>query len=199
MQYLILILIFAVALGVTFALTRRNAAQRAARQAGPERQLTDTTGDHRQLRLGDAVGLDGALYLVEGTLRFDEDGFQWQEHLLVESETRLWLSVEELDDGQLLLVRWQRLTGTTLEPGPGKVSHDGTEYELVERGSASYTAEGKTGTAATGTAEYVDYASDERRLGFERYGDSGAWEVSVGEVLSPYAVDVYPGGGDTPR
>jgi hypothetical protein len=199
MQYLILILIFVVALAVAFTLTRRNAARRAAQSAAPERRLTDTTGDHRQLRLGDAVGIDGAMYLVEGSLRFDEDGFEWQEHLLVESDRRLWLSVEEMDDGQLLLVRWQRLTGTTLEPGPATVSHDGIEYELVERGSASYTAEGSTGTATSGTAEYADYAADDRRLGFERYGTSGGWEVSVGDRLSPYAVDVYPGGGDTPR
>lgn len=198
MEYLILVLIFAAVALIAFVVTRRRGGTRRA-EPEPERRLTDTTGDARQIRVGDAVGLDGRLYLVEGSLRFDEDGYLWQEHLLVESESRLWLSVEETDEGELDLVRWRKVTGTTLEPGPDRVSHDGVDYEFVERGSADYTSEGSTGTAASGRAEYADYASGDRRLGFERYGREGSWEVSVGEVISPYAVDLYPGGGDTPR
>jgi hypothetical protein len=148
-------------------------------------------GDPRALKVGDVVNHDGSDFLVEGTLRFEEGGSRWDEHLLVDGERRLWLSVEDGEDG-LEVCTWIRGRVAGLTPGPERLEHDGVAYELEERGTANFTAEGTTGTAGGGRAEYVDYEAGERRLGFERYASDGEWEVSVGTVISEHVLDIYP-------
>jgi hypothetical protein len=149
----------------------------------------------RALKLGDVVNHDGRDWIVEGTLRFEQGGFRWAEHRLVDGTDSLWLSVE--DDEGIELVIWERLRGATLEPGPGSLEHGGVTYELDERGKANYTSEGVTGASGGGKAEFADYMRGDERLSFERYGDDGGWEISVGTVISEHALDIYPsrGGG----
>ncbi|MEA2218583.1 MAG: hypothetical protein QOJ35_1209 [Solirubrobacteraceae bacterium] len=145
----------------------------------------------RALKLGDIVNYEGRDYIVEGTLRFDQGGFRWQEHRLVDGEASLWLSVE--DDEGLEIAIWRRLRGVAVEPGAGTLEHGGVSYELDERGHASFTSEGVTGAPGGGKAEFVDYASGRRRLSFERRGDDGGWEISAGEIISEHALDICPG------
>ena len=147
----------------------------------------------RALKVSDVVNYEGRDWIVEGTLRFEQGGFRWQEHRLVDGPDALWLSVED-DEGTEVVV-WQRLRGTALEPGPATIEHDGVTYELDERGHANFTSEGTTGAAGGGRAEYADYASGGRRLSFERYGSDAGWEISVGRVISEHALDIYPGRG----
>ena len=151
-----------------------------------------SSGVH-SLKLGDVVNHDGADWIVEGTVRLDQDGFAWQEHRLVDGERSLWLSVE--DDEGLEVVVWERERETGLEPGADELTHDGVTYELEERGRASFTSEGSTATAPSGRVEFVDYAAGEKRLSFERYGEDAGWEVGVGHVVSEHALDIYPGRG----
>jgi hypothetical protein len=148
------------------------------------------------LKIGDVVNHDGADWIVEGTLRFDQDGFAWQEHRLVDRDRTLWLSVE--DDEGLEVVVWERQGGTNLEPGPEQITHDGVSYELEERGKASFTSEGTTATAPSGRVEFADYAAGDKRLSFERYGQDAGWEVGIGNVISEHALDIYPSGGGSP-
>ncbi len=68
-------------------------------------------------------------------------------------------------------------------------------YELDERGKANYTSEGVTGASGGGKAEFADYMKGDERLSFERYGDDGGWEISVGRVISEHALDIYPSRG----
>lgn len=145
------------------------------------------------LKLGDVVNHDGADWIVEGTIRLDQDGFTWQEHRLVDGERSLWLSVE--DDEGLEVVVWERAPETGLEPGAEQLSHDGVSYELEERGKAVFTAEGSTATATSGRVDFVDYAAGDRRLSFERYGDDAGWEVGLGRVISEHVLDIYPSRG----
>lgn len=147
----------------------------------------------RALKLGDVVNHDGRDWIVEGTLRFEQGGFRWAEHRLVDGTDSLWLSVE--DDEGIELVIWERLRGATLEPGPGTLEHGGVTYELDERGKANYTSEGVTGSSGGGKAEFADYMQGDQRLSFERYGDDGGWEISVGRVISEHALDIYPSRG----
>jgi hypothetical protein len=147
----------------------------------------------RALKPGDVVNHDGGDWIVEGTLRLEQDGFAWQEHRLVDGERSLWLSVE--DDEGLEVVVWERGRAAGLEPGADRLTHDGVTYELEERGEANFTAEGSTATAASGRVEFADYAAGERRLSFERYGQDAGWEVGVGQVVSEHALDIYPGRG----
>jgi hypothetical protein len=148
----------------------------------------------RALKLGDVVNHESRDWIVEGTLRFEQGGFRWAEHRLVDGTDSLWLSVE--DDEGIELVMWKRLRGATLEPGPGTLEHGGVTYELDERGKANYTSEGVTGAGGDGgKAEFADYCSGDERLSFERYGDDGGWEISVGTVISEHALDIYPSRG----
>lgn len=147
----------------------------------------------RALKVSDVVNHEGRDWIVEGTLRFEQGGFRWQEHRLVDGPDSLWLSVE--DDEGLEVVVWTRLRGAELEPGAGTIEHDGVTYELDERGRASFTSEGTTGAGGGGTAEFADYTSGARRLSFERYGSDGGWEISVGQAISEHALDIYPGRG----
>jgi hypothetical protein len=144
----------------------------------------------RTLKLGDVVNLEGADFIVEGTLRLEQDGFRWEEHRLVDGERSRWLSVE--DDEGLEVAVWERAPAGDLEPGADRISHEGVDYELHERGHASFTAEGSTGTATSGRLEYVEYAAGERRLAFERFGADAGWELGSGAVVSEHALDIYP-------
>lgn len=150
-------------------------------------------GEARALKVGDVVNYEGRDYVIEGTLRFDQGGFRWNEHRLVDGADTLWLSVE--DDEGLEIVVWRRLRGAALEPGPGTLEHGGVTYELDERGRASFSSEGTTGAPGGGTAEFADYAQGDERLSFERYGDDGGWEISVGRVVSEHVLDIYPSRG----
>jgi hypothetical protein len=148
----------------------------------------------RALKVGDVVNYDGRDWIVEGTLRFNQGGFRWDEHRLVDGADAIWLSIED-DDG-LEIVVWERLRGAALEPGPGSLEHGGVTYELDERGKADFTSEGTTGAPGGGRAEFADYATGAQRLSFERYGgEDGGWEVSVGRVVSEFAFDIYPSRG----
>lgn len=146
--------------------------------------------DVRALRVGDVVNHDGGDFIVEGTLRMEQDGFRWAEHRLADGPRSLWLSVE--DEEGLEVVVWDRSRGVELEPGPSTLTHEGVSYELDERGKANYTAEGSTGTATGGRMEFADYQAGERRLSFERYGDDADWEVGLGKAISEHALDIYP-------
>jgi hypothetical protein len=172
---------------------RRDATAGPSGPAGlPQAPAPEPIGgaDVRALKVGDVVNYEGGDYIVEGTLRFDQGGFRWQEHRLVDGPSSLWLSVE--DDEGLEVVAWKRLKGAALEPGPGTLEHAGVTYELDERGRADFTSEGMTGAPGGGKAEFVDYEHGAERLSFERYGDDGGWEISAGRVISEHALDIYP-------
>lgn len=152
-----------------------------------------TAGDIRALKPGDVVNYDGGDFIVEGTLRLEQDGFRWAEHRIVDGERSHWLSVE--DDEGLEVVVWNRARSGTLQPGPASLEHEGITYALDERGRANFTAEGSTATAGGGRVEFVDYEAGDRRLSFERYGDEAGWEMGTGRVISEHVLDIYPGRG----
>ena len=170
--------------------TRARALSGGERPPAASTRSQAATADVRGLAPGDVVLYDGADFIVEGTIRLEQGGFTWQEHRLAAGERSLWLSVE--DDEGLEVVVWDRSAAQDLEPGPGTLVHDGVTYALDERGTARFTAEGSTGTAASGTVEFVDYEAGQRRLSFERYGADGSWEVGLGTVVSEHALDIYP-------
>jgi hypothetical protein len=186
---LLLLVIAAVVGGIVWWTRRQAAATAAAPPVDPLRK--DARGiDPRRIKVGDVVAHEGRDFLVRGTLAFDQDGFVWHEHHLDDTTTRRWLSVE--DDEELELCLWQAVSAPDLAPGAAEVEHDGVTYRREEQGRATFTATGSTGTAPSGTVEYVDYEAGARRLSFERYGASGDWEVAVGEVVNERTLDIYP-------
>lgn len=145
--------------------------------------------DPRRISVGDVVHYEGRDFIVRGTLELEEGGFRWYEHFLDDVEVRRWLSVEE--DEELEIYLWQRVTAPDLTPGAPQLEYADSTYILHERGRARYEAAGTTGTGPSGQVDYVDYAAGSKRLAFERFGD-GSWEVSVGQAVPPYLLDIYP-------
>ncbi|HEX8102531.1 MAG TPA: DUF4178 domain-containing protein [Solirubrobacteraceae bacterium] len=194
---LIIVAVALVAAGAAVALRARTRTRPApaglAAGGGPARLRSDV----RELRVGDVVNYAGGDYVVEGTLRLEEGGFEWAEHRLVDGPNSLWLSVEDGDDG-LECAIWERGRGLDLQPGARTLEHDGVTYERDERGTASFTAEGSTGTGTGGRVEYADYAAGGRLLSFERYGDAAEWEAGLGRVVSEHELDIYPGSDGGP-
>jgi hypothetical protein len=193
----VIVVLVAAAVAVAVVAYRRRAAQaaRVREAAAPRRDpMAAVHGNEEylhRLKVGDVVAYEGSDYLVRGSLRFDEEGYTWAEHLISEGEVQHWLSVE--DDEGLRIVLWQRISLGELdgEPGATTVRHREILYTLHEDGQASYRAEGTTGTAPTGTASYADYrGADGALLSCERFGRS--WEVSVGREVLPRSLDVYP-------
>ncbi|MEU4446950.1 DUF4178 domain-containing protein [Actinosynnema sp. NPDC050801] len=146
-------------------------------------------GDPRRLKAGDLVDLRGESYVVRGTLRLDEGGWSWSEHLLEQTDgERVWLSVEE--DPELELVAWTEFD-TALAPGPKTLAHDGKQYRSDESGEAKFRSEATTGLNAEGVVKYHDYTAGDSLLSFEAYGEAD-WEATIGAKLSIYDVRIYP-------
>ncbi len=187
---MVIICLALVAGGVVVWLRGRSAGRRDERPSIATAPQPPAPSGVRTLKPGDVVNIEAADFIVEGTLRLEQDGFRWEEHRLVDGDRSRWLSVE--DDEGLEVVVWDRMPAGNLDPAPDAITHDGVQYRLLERGHASFTAEGSTATARSGRMEYAEYAAGDRRLAFERYGADAGWELGVGVVLSEHALDIYP-------
>jgi hypothetical protein len=192
MEALAVIVILAIAaVGITVVLRRKEGGDRSLPGPSAADEQRALHGDVRRLRPGDVVNYDATDFVVDRTLRFEEEGFSWDEHLLEDEVDgrRLWLSVE--DDEGLQVTVYQRLAGAALEPGAAQLEHEGTTFRRDEQGRASYRTEERDGPGGKGAMEYAEYVAGERRLAFERYG-TGGWEVSAGTVIPEHALDLYP-------
>jgi hypothetical protein len=180
---------------VALARARRRDAPAPAREpADPFRDADSDAlrGDPRALAPGDIVEVRGRTYTVRGSLTLAEGSWTWAEHLLDDAGgDKVWISVEE--DPDLELVLWREVPSATVKPGPATIDFDGRRYTSEESGRARYTGVGTTGLAETGTMRYHDYvATDGARLSFEKFGDTGPWEVGRGESLRRNEVRIYP-------
>ena len=190
----VLVIVVAAAIGALITgLVLRKRQQRPPKPSAKDPFADDdhhaVYGDPRALKAGDLVELRGVSYSVRGSLRCDEGGWTWSEHLLeTATEERVWLSVEE--DPDLVLVVWTE-ADTDLQPGPRTLTFDGRAYESDEKGTATITTEATTGLK-NGAVRYHDYEGpDGELLSFESYGDA-PWEASTGERLSTYDVKIFP-------
>jgi Domain of unknown function (DUF4178) len=161
-----------------------------AKPVDPLRRDAAAGMDPRRIAVGDVIAYGGRDYVVRGTLALDEGGFVWHEHLLDDVEVRRWLSVE--DDEELELVLYESVTVPRLLPGPERIEHGGVTWTRHEHGTATFRGTGTTGTGPSGRVEYYDYVAGDRRLSFERWSQTSNWEISVGETVPAYALDVYP-------
>lgn len=147
--------------------------------------------DPHKIGVGDIVTYAGIDHVVRGTIVLSEGGVTWREHLLDGSTGRRWLTVED-DEGELEMTLWMRREGTGLTPD-GDVILDDKVHRQIERGRATYTAEGTTGTPPSGTVDYADYATADGTgmIAFERWAPTQSWEVSTGRAVSRGELTVY--------
>ncbi|MDN5914728.1 MAG: DUF4178 domain-containing protein [Pseudonocardia sp.] len=179
----VVVVVALVAVLVLVVRARSSASETTPGRVDP---LADGPGlyDPHRIGVGDVVTYAGVDHVVRGTLVLTEGGAQWREHLLDGSTGRRWLSVED-DEGELEMTLWMRREGTGLTPD-GDVVLDDRVHRRIERGRASFTAEGTTGTGASGTVDYADYATADETglLAFERWAPTQSWEVSTGRSIS---------------
>lgn len=193
----VLLLLVAAAAAAAVVWVIRSRRRQAESDRAPDDFIADVNKPSadalRTLRNGDMVEHLGHNWFVRGRIDHDEHGYRWTDHMLDDAETKRWVSVE--DDESFEVSLWHGIALGDVEQGEvgdRDVIVDGVAYRLQERGTAHFRAEGATGTAQEGTAEYADYRSkDGKLLGFERFGTH--WEVSLGEVLKPWELTVYPG------
>jgi hypothetical protein len=191
-EVLIAVLVVAVLAGVVLLVIRARRANQA-----PRPRRVDPLADQPELYdphgigVGDVITYAGIDHVVRGTITLEEGGVVWREHLLDGSTGRRWLTVED-DEGDLEMTLWMRREGTGLTPD-GDVVLDDRVHRQVERGRASYTAEGTTGTAPSGVVEYADYktADGTGLVAFERWAPTQSWEVSTGRAVSLGGLIVY--------
>lgn len=164
--------------------SRSSAPRRPSERVDP---LANEVGlyDPHRIGVGDVVTYAGIDHVVRGTLVLEEGGYHWREHLLDSSAGRRWLSVED-DEGELEMALWMRREDAAGLSPDGDVVLDDRVHRQVERGRASFTAEGTTGTSATGSVDYADYATADGvgLLAFERWAATQSWEVSTGRSIS---------------
>ena len=200
MRTFILLLLVAAAVAAVVVYLRQRKAEEAQRQQEASKPQDPFAQGHGNedllfgLKVSDVIGYNARDWVVRGTLRFDDGGYTWAEHLISDARDQHWLSVE--DDEGISVSLWQRVPPNEVdgEPGARSVTHGQVTYQLHEEGEASFTAEGTTGTAPAGTSRYIDYhGPGEERLSFERFGEQ--WEVSVGRSVLPRVLDVFPRSG----
>ena len=197
---IIMIVVFVVVALVTILIVRGRAAkakrEREAQAApatprDPFAADQNTGGDPAQIKAGDLLEFGNEKFFVRGTLRISEGGYDWAEHFFQsdDSATRLWLTVEH--DPDLQVSRWRDRPDLDIEPTSKSITIDGTDYSIVEHGTASYLSEGTTVLNEKGGLDYVDYeAPNGKMLAFERF-DHGRWEVSTGESIPVGSFTIY--------
>lgn len=184
-EFLLVVLAVVAVVAVVLVVRSRSSSGPAARRRTDP--LADDPGlyDPHRIGVGDVVTYAGIDHVVRGTIVLEEGGVRWREHLLDGSTGRRWLSVED-DEGELEMTLWMRREDAAGLAPDGDVVLDDRVHRQVERGRASFTAEGTTGTSATGSVDYADYTTADGigLLAFERWAATQSWEVSTGRSVS---------------
>ncbi|MGH3752774.1 MAG: DUF4178 domain-containing protein [Pseudonocardiaceae bacterium] len=198
-ELLLAVLVLAVIAGVIVLVlrSRSSAKSSAPRRVDPLANQPDIYDPHK-IGVGDVITYAGIDHVVRGTIVLHEGGTTWREHLLDGSTGRRWLTVED-DEGELEMTLWMRREGTGLSPD-GAVTLDDRVHRQIERGRASYTAEGTTGTPPSGSVDYADYATSDGTgmIAFERWAPTQSWEVSTGRSVTRGELTVYHSAPDAP-
>ncbi|WP_312098065.1 DUF4178 domain-containing protein [Corynebacterium dentalis] len=133
-------------------------------------------------------------YVVRGSLEINQGPYVWHEHMVDGGNGSRYFSVE-VDEGTLELILWEKSPSSTEQEPPSETEVNGVRFRESERGPAHYRSTGTTGLDASGDMRYVDYeatgADDSRRLSYEKFGDA-PWEISLGHVIYPGELTVYP-------
>ncbi len=191
-EFLLFVLVLAGIAGVIIFVLRSRSAKKSSGtgRVDPLANQPEIYDPHK-IGVGDIITYAGIDHVVRGTIVLDEGGTTWREHLLDGSTGRRWLTVED-DEGELEMTLWMRREGTGLTPD-GEVILDDRVHRQIERGRASYTAEGTTGTPPSGSVDYADYATSDGTgmIAFERWAPTQSWEVSTGRSVLLGELTVY--------
>lgn len=190
--------------GLVIASRKRNALG-----AGPEPKLlgTGSSGDLLErsfgdLRLGDVIMYDGADYIVEGVIRYDEAGHRWSMARIVDGSNDRWLLVGLERTGSASKSLLRPTNEVELAGYPPELIVIGDErYDFDKRGTATTALEGDTGSLGgtsqqtSGTAHRCRWwnysAAGPKALLVEQWGDD--YRVLVGTKVSDSEIEMMPG------
>ena len=144
------------------------------------------------LRPGSAVRVMGDEFLIERTVRCEQDdGTVWWEHRLSSggSGRSLWLEIP-VDPADPVVAH--ESTGTLAgEPDGGPDTEYGGELlPLLISARARYRSVERSAAPKSGELVYHEYASGDRRVTYERRGESRVWEVSEGRAIDAASIEV---------
>jgi hypothetical protein len=150
----------------------------------------------KEVRPNDVVQHDGHDYLVEGVVKYDEDGHAWCAARLVDGPAERWLVVG-LERGATTTVRLLAATEKLDLVGypPDTLEVGGASYKLAGRGTATATLSGDLAGlpgSHEGGAQRCRWwkyqAAGERVLLVEQWGET--YRALAGETVRPDAVEL---------
>lgn len=162
--------------------------------AGDFQPVTEVSGERsiKNLQIGDIVTHFDQDFVVEGRIDYNDSGWPWTCFMLVDGDDVRWLAVEE--DDQLEVSIWRETDVVIQGSVPEFIEFEGEKFRMVERGKARVSQMGQTGTRRGMEMEYYEFEGQgDRYLSVEKWGQD--IEVSVGEDVNPYALEILPGGG----
>ncbi len=187
---LLLLIIVLILLGIYFLLRQ----QRADPQSSEEENAPENRNLFN-LQVGDIVEYFDRDWIVEGKLIYEEDGFTWMEYLLQDQQDIRWLSVEEDDRVEVSWLQPTRNLDIPRNP-PNPLTFDQETYYCIDSGVANMTREGSVLNRNAEQCRYFDYESDDEKvLSIEDW--NGEIEVTYGNPISPHALSIFPGGGES--
>ncbi len=175
---------------------------RWSQQSGPRRPRSAPTRRPPKTRqptlfnlaIGDIVQYQNDDWVVEDILTYNASGWTWKEYQLQNKDQVRWLSVEQDDTLELSWTETIQLSVTN--PPPKDITYGNTVYRQQEFGPLTMTMKTKPGTTLKGY--YFDYASATgEELSLEQWGDDASFEVSAGHSLTPRALNLLPGDGQS--
>ena len=142
------------------------------------------------LRPGAAVRVRGEAFLIERTIRFDENDCIWFEHRLSSDGTgrSLWLEIPAGPDDAVIAYEHSE-TASFVPDGRPEIEYGGERLPLLMSGRASYRSVERAAAPKQGTLVYHEYGSGDRRVTYETRDDS-LWEVSEGRAIALAAVEI---------
>jgi hypothetical protein len=152
-----------------------------------------------ELRKGDIIQHDDSDFVVEGVIRYEEDGHRWIAGRLIDGDKERWLWIDPEGRPAVQLLALTRDTDLSGRP-PDAVLIGGIRYALKRRGNANAAFDGNVG-------EISDHRGDGGnviRCQFWLYGGAGTdtliverWgdqtRVLVGQELIPGVYEFLPG------
>ena len=150
MLWILLVLLVVIGGGAAIGIAMKSNKQLPA--GGGQKALPSASGDKllertvRDLRVDDVLTIDGADYLCEGMIAYDEDGHRWIGGRVVDGSNVKWLVVglERASASSTRLLAQETSTPLTGYP-PEALVIDDIRYVLDKRGAATCSLFGDVG------------------------------------------------------
>ncbi len=195
---LLLALATAVALGAGFGFRRRRVLLEPVEEkklllgAAP-RERTEV-----DLRRGDIIQHEGRDFLVEGVVRYDEDGHRWLAGRVVDGTDERWLWVDPDQRPGLKFLQIAREIDASGMP-PEVLLARGLRFSFHKRGNANASFDGSLGDLAKARGDgsvircqfWLYRAAGDDTLIVERWGD--LTRVLIGTDVLPGILEFLPG------